>query len=308
MAKEKKQSPFAGKMKKNADKRSSGSSFGFINIPQGINMFQAKSDTTVTFDFIPYPVTDKNHPDKDVGADIATKGTPWWKLPFKIHRNVGATNDAIVCPTTFGKPCPICEEIKELSEDYDANKKAIKALKASKRNLYLVKVVAIDGEKQKKPQLQFFTFSDYNFQEIFEKQLKKKEDWEIFPDLEEGVSVEVVFDEDSMDGKNKYPVAARFDFVKRKKQYDADDLEKSPKLDECLSIMDYKELKAKFMELPEDEEDAPKEKKSKKDKKGKKEKTEAPKEKKKDKKKDDAPAEKPKDKKKGKKDKKGKKK
>ena len=93
---------------------------------------------------MPYEVTSKRHPDRNAEDEIAVPGSLWYKRPFKIHRNIGVDNDRVVCLTSVGKPCPICEKRSELVRQ-DADKEDTDALKQSLRNLYVV--VPLDSKK-----------------------------------------------------------------------------------------------------------------------------------------------------------------
>jgi len=285
MGKEKKKRRY-GSAKEVAEKRSSGSNYGYIKIPKDVKMFTPEADTVAVLDILPYEVTDQNHMDK------IEVGTMWYKKPIKIHKNIGPNDDSYVCPTTFGKACPICEHGNELRKDEEVSEKEIDKTKSKFRNLYAVKVREYDGKKKfDKKAIHLFDFSDYLFQEVFETQLKKKAEFDTFFLPETGKSLEITFDEGSFGGF-KFAKVTRVDFVDRKKQYDESILDEVPNLDEdVLVVLSYEELEAKFFdddvattekpkkekkskkekEVEPEEEAAPKkEKKSKKDKKEKK--------------------------------------
>lgn len=252
-----------GSAKENAEKRNSGANYGYIRIPKDVKMFTPEADTTALIDILPYEVTDVNHLDK------IDEGVMWYKRPFKVHKSVGVNDDSFVCPTTFSKPCPICEHGQELKKDSDADEALIEKTKAKWRNLYAVRVLEYDGKKKfDKDTIHLFDFSDWLFQEVFENQLKKKDEFDTFFLHDEGCSLEITFDEGSFGG-NKFPKVTRVDFVKRKKQYKDDILDKVPNLDEdALIVLSYDELEAKFfgdagVDADDKKEDKKKDKKSK---------------------------------------------
>lgn len=253
--KEKRKSVFGGKIKKNASSRKRDN-FSYIKAPDGVEVFSPDPDTKVTFDFMPYNVTDKNHPDRDDENEIAVKDSLWYKRPFKVHRGIGARNDAVVCPTSIGKKCPICEYREKLRKE-EGDEETIKQLKTTDKNLY---AVFIKGNKKIDPnQLFLFEFSDFLFQKRFEEQLAENdpEKFEVFPDPQLGYSIVVRFAENSFAG-NKFADPTRFDFADRKEQYDDEVLDTIPALDECLTILGYDELKDKFYSsftAEDDEED-----------------------------------------------------
>ncbi len=241
----KKKFNFAGKISSNAAARKKGFGYGHL-LTNGLDVWTPEVDSKVVMDILPYLVKDKNHPDKDKEKGIAMEGTYWFKRPFKFHRNVGAKNSSEICLQSFGKKCPICEYRDKLKKDPEADEDAIKALKPSERNLYAVVITKINGKKQER-KLQLFEFSDYLFQEKFVEQLEDKPEFETFPNPYEGASVSVKFAETNLGG-NKFAEPTRFDFEPRSKQYDDEFIDEIPCLDECLRVLTYDELKAKFME------------------------------------------------------------
>lgn len=256
MSKKKKRT-FGG-ASEDAERRSSGANYGHIKLPKDVRMFIPENECVVTLDILPYEITDSEH------IDRKEQGDAWYKRPYKLHRSIGPNKDSYVCPTTFGNPCPICERMEELKENYDENKKEIGSLKPQVKDLYAVKVKEYEGSKSKfdKKIIHLFDFSDYNFQEVFVSQLKKKEGFDSFFDPENGKSLEITFDEDTFE-KSKFAKATRVDFVERKKQYSEDIIDEVPKLDECLTVLSYDDLEAKFYgDVAEDKKDK-KEKKNK---------------------------------------------
>lgn len=261
-------SSFRGKTKKNAESRKRGNSFSYLKLPDGVEVFSPEADSKIDMDIMPYLVTDKKHPDKDVEAEIAIAGTYWYKRPFKTHRSIGAEPRSYVCPTTFGKKCPICDYREKLRKE-DGDEDEIKTLKTSERNLY---AIIIKGKKEKKDaKIYLFDASDFLFQEKFEEQLSDDDKFEIFPDHKEGFTLRVRFVENSFGG-NKFAEPSRFDFVDRDKQYTDAILDRIPQLDDCLEVLSYEDLKAKFLETididddedeDEEEDEKPKRKSSK---------------------------------------------
>lgn len=245
MKKSKAKSSFSGKIKQNAETRKRTSSYGYLNIPKGVDVFNAEPGSKVTFDIMPYTVTDKHHLD----APTAEVGELWYKKPFRTHRSVGVNNDTVVCPTTFGKKCPICEYRNKLRKE-GGDEDEIKALKPSERNLY---AIILRGKKAN-DKVHLFDFSDYLFQERFEEQLQDWDEFESFPDHTCGSSITVRFAENNFGG-NKFADPTRFDFVARPTQYDDDILKTIPNLDEVLNLLSYEELRAKFFEIDDESED-----------------------------------------------------
>lgn len=248
----------------NAEMRSNGASYGYLKLPEGVRVFNPEIETVAAIDIMPYVITDKKHMDK-IEVD-----TVWFKKPFKIHREVGVENDTVVCPTTFGKPCPICEHQQVLRDSDETDEEKLKKLNVKYRDLYVVKVLEYDGKKKfDSKAFHIFDFSTHLFQKIFENQLKRKKDYANFFIPESGKSLEITFDKKSFGEGKPFPIATRVDFLERDKQYDEDIVDKVPNLDEILTVLPYEELEAKFFgddTSDSDEEPTKKDKKKKKSK------------------------------------------
>jgi len=247
----KKQSVFRGKVSRNIqDREQAASSFGYLKIPSGVEIFKEEAgDKPVLLDIIPYLVTDEHHMDRNDDEGIAQPGNLWYTKPFLIHRNIGPDNETVVCLKTVGKPCPICEYRSKLFKE-EAPKEETDALKLSRRHLYFVIPI---GHKKLDEEIHLWDISFHNFQKLLDKELKMDEEYEVFPDFEEGYTLKVRFDEVQL-GQNKFAEASRIDFKKRDEAYDEEAmLESLPNLDEVLKIRSYEELKKLFFELEEED-------------------------------------------------------
>jgi len=240
-------SRFRGKVSKDVQRQqSAASSYGYLQLPKGVNVFSAKPGSrNVLLDILPYEVTDAKHPDRDDENEIAVPGTLWFKRPYWVHRNVGSGNDTAVCPLMSAKkPCPICEYRSKLQKK-GADAEEIKALRPSKRNLYVV-VPLNDREEEATPHI--FDISDYNFQKLLNEEIQTDESYEVFPDLEEGLTLKVRFDASTIGNSKPYAEASRIDF-KEREPYEESILDEVPNLDVVLTILPYDELNAKFFEV-----------------------------------------------------------
>ena len=284
MAKKKK-SAFSGKISKSvSQQKAKGSAYGYLNLPSGINVWSPKPGSKkVLIDIMPYTITDNNHPDKVEGSEIAMKGDVWYKRPFAIHRQIGTDNETVVCLKSFGKKCPICEERDRLFKE-GANKDDTDAVKSSKRNLYIV--VPLNSDKHEKvPHL--FDMSEFLFQKYLNDELEEDETNEIFPDLEQGLTLNLRFSSEVIGEGKPYAECSRIDFEKREEQYTEKIMKKIPDVDAMLQEMTYDKLNNLFREIPEESDDVPTEKETRKKKtKDSKKKTKDSKKKKKKKKKD----------------------
>lgn len=255
MKKNKKKSRFKGAVSRNAERQARGvSQYGYLRLPKGVNIFKEEPKTRVELDIIPYVVTCDNHPDKDEEYGIAIKGELWYKRPYWLHRGVGPDNQSVVCPSSVGKPCPICEYRAQLLKDgakWDDD--TVKALKPSMRNLY---VVIPKNNKNYPEEPHIWDISQFLFQDKLNEEIQENEEYETFPDLEEGYTLRIRFAEGSF-GANKFAEVSRIDFIERKKPYDESILEKIPSLDDVLEILPYHTIEAMFFGnmSPDEDED-----------------------------------------------------
>lgn len=250
MAKKKK-SMFAGRVNRSAKKKQKNKgTYGYLQLPKGVSVFKAVVHKTFDFDIIPYIVTDEKHLDRDDDRGDAQPGDPWFKKPFKIHRNVGSENKMMVCLSTIGKKCPICEhQAKRFKEG--APKEETSAMRASLRNLY---IIVPKNSKKYKEEYHLWDIADTNFQELLDEECENNEAHEVFADLEGGKTISCRFGEGKV-AKNKFPKASRIDFEDRDQDYSMDVLEEVPKLDEILKILPYKALEAMFFEIDDDDDE-----------------------------------------------------
>ncbi len=254
MSKQRK-SNFRNKTVGNAkQQKEKASSYGYLKLPKGVRVFSIKEKTRSVFlDFIPYEVTDEKHLDRYDPEERAVPGTLWYKKPFKIHRNVGADDLTVVCRGTIKKKCPICEYVTEklkAGADWDD----MKDTTAKDRNLYAV--LPIDSEDHE-DEIYIWDISQFLFQNELNDQLEENEDNGIFPDLEEGKTLEVKLKWKKF-GKSMFPETRDILFEDRDEVYDEAILEDVPNLDEVLEIMSYQEMHDLFFEMDDvEDEDAP---------------------------------------------------
>lgn len=251
----KKKSSFRGKTTKDAQKQQN-SGFGCLNLPEGVELFVSEtSKQGVKLDFLPYEVTDKRHPDRDEKLEIAVPGTLWYKRPYSVHRNVGADTETVVCLSSVGKPCPICE-YKAKRKKEGADKEELDGLKQTQRVMYVVIPI---GNKKIEAVPHIFDVSQFLFQKLLNEELEANEENGDFPDLESGKTLQIRFEEGSFAG-NKFAKASRIDFLDRAKPYKESILETVPNLDKVLKVLTYDQLEAKFFDVvgstdDEDEDD-----------------------------------------------------
>ncbi len=259
MAKEKRRK-FKGGVTRNAEKQAQKPQHRHLNLPRGLQVFKETPKTRIDLDILPYIVKDAAHADRDEEYGIAVPGELWYKRPYFIHKNIGPNSDTIVCPRTIKQPCPICEHREQLLKDGgEWDDDAIKGLKPSLRNLYLV---IPKNQKDYEEEPHVWDISQYLFQDKLNEEVQENEENESFPDLEDGRTLRIRFGEDTF-GKNKFAVTSRIDFVERTKAYPDAILDELPSLDDIIIVPSRKAIEAIFFggmaadEL-DDDEDNPK--------------------------------------------------
>ena len=245
MAKKKK-SRFAGRVNTSAKRtRKEASSFGYLALPKEVKMYSAEPGKVEKFDIIPYEVTNPNHPNKTEMLDNI-----WWNSPFKVHKNIGVNDESVVCPTTFGKKCPICEYFAKRKKE-GAEWDELKMLRPSNRALYAV--IPKDHKKYEE-KIHIFDMSTFLFEELLIDETLENDDYESFADPEAGYTLKVRWSAESFNG-NAFAKAKRIDFADRDEQYDENIIEEVPKLDELFKLLSYEAINAKFFELDDEKVD-----------------------------------------------------
>jgi hypothetical protein len=103
-----------------------------FNSDKEIEFYKIEKSGTYAFDILPFIVNIDNHPNPQ-----AEKGYDWYVMPYIVHYNVGPTEESVICPRTFGQPCPICEEHKRMVNAGES-KDVTDAIKAKHRSLFNV--------------------------------------------------------------------------------------------------------------------------------------------------------------------------
>ena len=244
---------FRDKIGRNTKKqRESKKSFGYLNLPKDLKTLTIPEDMReIELDFLPYEVTDTNHPDKDLQYDVATKGSLWYRRPFKVHKNVGIGEESenIICPRSIGKgkACPICEHREKRAKE-GADKEEIKELYGKSRSLYVAIPFNIKGYEEVPT---VWDVSTYLFQDVLNDEMELDEANRDFPSLEEGKTAVMKLKWKAYK-KGGYHEVRNISFEKRE-PYDEAILDEVPNLDELFKVLDYKEIEDKFFELDGEE-------------------------------------------------------
>lgn len=207
---------------------------------------------------IPYEIKTKNHPlvkkgefevgDKDYVMDIYT------------HRGVGPSEATVLClKSTFGKPCPICEQAQALRKA--GKEKEAGDLKSSRRVFYNIEDLKEPGK------LKVFEASHF----LFEKELidEARDDEEggftDFADPEEGKEIKFRCSKVKKNGF-EFNEFRSFGFEDRDEPISDDLLESAISFDEIMNVPTYEEVERIFYgqedESDENEEEKPSKKHS----------------------------------------------
>lgn len=221
------------------NKHTGGSSY--IKLPEKVTFLKTEKGT-YELDFVPYEVSqDCIVPDGKKGELTKKKGDFEFCRTILVHRKLGSENKPYLCPRTNKKKCPVCEYRDQLLRQSNLSaedKKLAESLKPQVKDLFNV----IDI-KSKDQDVQVMEFSYANFREILENELRNgKDEWSGFCDLQGGYTLRVRFDEDTFAG-NKFILAGRVDFEKRR-DYKDGILDEVVDLDACLNVLSYDALKA----------------------------------------------------------------
>ena len=240
----KKSSMFSGRTARSMEK--SRSNYGYLKLPEDVNVFKPEGSTEVVFDIVPYRVSDPNHMDNKKHAEDAVAGELWWKRPLKVHRDVGPEGVSVICPTTIGERCPICEYGSKRRKE-GAEWDELKDIFPKDRTLFLI--VPVDAQEcdvdYTEGEVHVMEQSDHTFTNFLLEEVNRDVDNDNFPDPYDGLSIQVYWRNKKI-GKNKFAEASKIDFVSRDEQYDDDFLETLPCLDDILTIKSYKELEALY--------------------------------------------------------------
>lgn len=207
-------------------------------------IFYKPKKGTNRIDILPFIVSAENHPQKlKIGAED-------YVLDIWVHGWVGPSDDSFVClKRTYGKPCPICEEMSRLLQEENPNKKQIDSLKPKRRCYYNV----IDLEDTVSTEkIKLFEVSQFLFEkELLEEAETAEDEVVYFSDLEEGRSIRFRASEEKMDTGKGFLKYKSFSFERRKKTYKESIFDQVFPLDALLIMPSYEEVKNSFFGIDE---------------------------------------------------------
>ncbi len=228
--------------KENVKNKNSGGGKGIIDTSKhDAQWFKPKDKTRYAIDIVPYLVTDEQLP------ITLENGYEDYLLDVWVHYNIGPNEDKVIClAKSFSKPCPICDERKQIEQDGGSDKE-IKELTPSRRVIY--NIIDLDDEDKG---VQLFDVSHFLFEkEVLEEAETAEEEVIIFSDREEGRTIKFRAKQEKKGG---------FDFItfksinfKEREAYDEDILDEVYPLDKMLIVPTYDEVRNLFLSLDDEQ-------------------------------------------------------
>lgn len=175
-------------------------------------------------------------------------GELWFRYQILKHFNVGPEGEAVICPKTVGKRCPICEHRAALlAQGKNKTDQEVKDLAPKKREFY--NVIDVDDNFR----LKIWEVSYYNFGKHLQEEIREA-DTDLaadFADPDNGALLVVRLSEETM-GQNKFLDTSRIDF-KEREPLEKDVLSKAIAFDKCLHVLSYDELRKLFLDLDDED-------------------------------------------------------
>lgn len=228
--------------KSNSEKKGKGNKF-FTFDWQGAKpeFYKIKEGGDYRIDIIPFRIATKHHPAVREGASI---GDEVYSLDYWVHRNVGPSGAAVVCPAeTLGMRCPICEEAEKAKRENGFKSPEYNALKPKHRVVYNVVDPDDEDEKIKIFEESFALFEQELIKFSAARGRKKGKDFIHFADVSEGWTVEFTAEENSFE-KSKFFKYNSWNLDERDKPHSKKIIDEAYQLDKYLILKSYEELQA----------------------------------------------------------------
>lgn len=219
----------------------------YFKLPKGMREWFPEKAGQFMIDILPYEVK-KGHPD---GIE---EGVLWYKFPFKVHHGIGVNQESVVCPTSVGKRCPICERRQKLKNaSGENNDDAIQAL--APKGMVAYNIIDPDDSDR----IALFVFGKGKFQEAdagLDAELKQADesDLNFFDVNKDGRTLVVRFIDKKFSGR-AYLLANKIDFKKRSPMDEDEILSAVCCIEECLQVPAYDDLNRVFLQLDSDDEE-----------------------------------------------------
>ena len=171
-----------------------------------------------------------------------SEGEPTYVLDILVHMRIGPTEEPVVCPEQYGKPCPVCEEMRRRSSADKDYKTEVKPLKASRRTLY--NVIVRDGGEMEKKGNQVFEIAHYFMEKKLAKRAKDTRTGGItsFSDPDEGKSIG--FEREGVGAKNT--AYGNHEFMDREDPITDEELNGALCLDSLIEVREYDDINELF--------------------------------------------------------------
>jgi hypothetical protein len=230
--------------RKAAENATSGYASTTVVLPKGLGYFEMKPGV-YDLDFIEFEVG-KGNPNADAGE--------WYyERTFYVYKGIGVKEQWFCSlADTFNKKDPIAEWRNNESRSGNADPDTIKALRAKKRQLFLV----YDREDKK---LKLWDVSYSLFGELLNKRINRSKEslgWDqFFSSDSDGMTLQVAIEQSDA---GKWSEASSIDFMPRDSPVPDDVVEHGHCLDDCLVETPYEQLKSIFLATEDEEDSEPK--------------------------------------------------
>lgn len=211
-----------------------------IQIPKDVPQFEIKEAGAFNIDIIPFELG----PDSQFGEE----GDLYFEKTYFSHQGIGTRMGSYACLSQGqNEPCPCCEYGQQMPRDTDAEKKLANKMFPKHRQLW---IVWDHNDRKAGPKIWDVSYH------LFGKALKGKldlaeedDDWGIFHDPEEGLTLRCLAEEDSFLGRKFFKVE-NLDFKARKVAIPDRFLDHGISLDDCIIYTPYDELKDILLAAP----------------------------------------------------------
>jgi hypothetical protein len=204
-----------------------------IQIPSGIPEFEIKEAGAFNIDIIPF----------ELGTDsqFGEEGDLYFEKTYFTHQGIGIRMGSYACLSQMNnEPCPVCEYGSQMPRDTKAEKDLANKMFPKHRQLW---IVWDHNDRKAGPKIWDVSYH------LFGKALKAKleiaeedDDWDIFHDPEDGMTLRCLAEEKTFMGRTFYTVDT-LDFKPRKHAIPERFLDHGIDLDSCIQMTGYDELK-----------------------------------------------------------------
>jgi hypothetical protein len=210
----------------------------YLNVPSGIPQFDVDEAGEYAFDLIAYRVGQ--------GNPMADPGRLYWERSFAIHWGIGPNEDAVLCNAkSLKKPCYICEYVKKLKQNYDANKDLMKGLFEKQRQLF---GIVLADDRDATPRVWDISF--HNFGKKLDAKLERgRGRYEGFYRTDDkGKTIVAYFEKASAGEGRTYLQVGEINFEDRAEPFDKSFYDRMPVLDDMLVVPNYDDLRELFLQ------------------------------------------------------------